>query len=530
MPEVTIVGAGIAGLTAALRLLQRGFHVRLIEQDDFIGGKWGAHKHPDKPDYHEHCYHMFLNWFNNFWELADELNLRGNFETRDSLRYLNPGEFPHTTEMANVGSIGTFWKNMFSRVLPIPDMFIYNYSLVDLLAQPIHRGEFLDQYSVNAFMRSRLYATDEAAIHHQRTLAKAFACPSYLTSASTYKNFIKYGFRHPEPMMWVLRGNCYDAFHKHLEEKLRGFRERFRLELKSRVDRLHLDAAGKVDELAIARLDHSPTVHPDRPIKVVEREIVPVVGDLIVAIPPGAVGKLLDQDLVSAAPELGNVNKLRSEPMASVDLYFKSRLSHIPKEHVVLMNSRYELTFIDNGQLWPGEATTVLNVVASEFDPLVTLPGAESDFASRAGKPKTALDFILAELRRYLPFELDQIDEARTHIQTNTGEALFVNEVGSWQFRPGSTCRIPNLFLAGDYCRTVIDVVTIEGAMVSGLQAAEAVRRKRGVGTPIRIVEPDSYPELLLTGWSLLGAPYAYAAKLWASANDVAATVFGVRF
>jgi phytoene dehydrogenase-like protein len=49
MAEVMIVGAGIAGLTAALRLLQRGFRVTLLDQDNFIGGKWGAHKHPTKP-------------------------------------------------------------------------------------------------------------------------------------------------------------------------------------------------------------------------------------------------------------------------------------------------------------------------------------------------------------------------------------------------------------------------------------------------------------------------------------------------
>src|SRR4051812_40980439 len=38
MPEVTIVGGGIAGLTSALRLLERGFEVTLIEQDPFLGG------------------------------------------------------------------------------------------------------------------------------------------------------------------------------------------------------------------------------------------------------------------------------------------------------------------------------------------------------------------------------------------------------------------------------------------------------------------------------------------------------------
>ena len=37
MNKVTIVGAGIAGMSAALRLLERGFHVTLLEQDNFMG-------------------------------------------------------------------------------------------------------------------------------------------------------------------------------------------------------------------------------------------------------------------------------------------------------------------------------------------------------------------------------------------------------------------------------------------------------------------------------------------------------------
>src|SRR5919106_521503 len=373
MPEVTIVGAGIAGLTATLRLLERGFRVRLLEQDDFIGGKWGAYKHPGRsghdqkrPIYHEHSYHMFLNWYNNFWEIVDELDLRDNFEPRTSIKYLRRGERSCFTELGNVGSMKTFWPNMFSGVLPISDMFIYNYSLIDLIAQPIHRGEFLDQYSVNGFMRSRLYATDAAAEHHQRTLAKAFACPSYLTSASTYKSFIKYGFRRPDPMMWVLRGNCQEHFHDHLQRRLEEHGERFSLDLKSRVERLHLDPSGRIDALEVARLDRSPSVDSGQPAKVLKRERWKIEGDVIVAVPPGALAGFVDEKVFQAAPELGNVRKLRSEPMASADVYFKKRLPGIPKEHVVLLGSKYDLTFIDNSQLWPDEATTSLNLVASE--------------------------------------------------------------------------------------------------------------------------------------------------------------------
>jgi hypothetical protein len=92
---------------------------------------------------------------------------------------------------------------------------------------------------------------------------------------------------------------------------------------------------------------------------------------------------------------------------------------------------------------------------------------------------------------------------------------LFTNQVGTWRYRPEATCAIDNLFLAGDFCKTFIDVVTIEGAVVSGLIAAEALRQKANVGEPIEIIEPDSYPQATMAALKLMGAPYAYAAKAW---------------
>ena len=87
---------GVAGLTAAHRLLQRGYDVTLIEANDFLGGKLAAHCRRDdattkkknclyfckdqggclrRNDWHEHCYHMYLNWYHNFWDLMEEVGI-----------------------------------------------------------------------------------------------------------------------------------------------------------------------------------------------------------------------------------------------------------------------------------------------------------------------------------------------------------------------------------------------------------------------------------------------------------------------
>jgi len=102
--------------------------------------------------------------------------------------------------------------------------------------------------------------------------------------------------------------------------------------------------------------------------------------------------------------------------------------------------------------------------------------------------------------------------------------------VGSWENRPKATCDIPNLFLAGDFCQTVVDVVTVEGAVVSGLNAAEALRRKHGIGKPIDIVRPDTYPAILprCSRWPCGQRPFA--AKAFSVADSMVRSQFSRMF
>jgi uncharacterized protein with NAD-binding domain and iron-sulfur cluster len=52
---------------------------------------------------------------------------------------------------------------------------------------------------------------------------------------------------------------------------------------------------------------------------------------------------------------------------------------------------------------------------------------------------------------------------------------LLVNQVNTFGLRPAAYTRINNLFLAGDYVRTGVDLATMEGANESGKRAANAI-------------------------------------------------------
>ena len=264
------------------------------------------------------------------------------------------------------------------------------------------------------------------------------------------------------------------------------------------------------------------------------------------AIPPAHLEHFMDQGVYLENPELGEASRLNSEPMASVHLHFNSKfrdrlrrngVSELPKEPVLLVDSEYKLSFIDNSRLWPDTDEPYLNVVASDSRPLNELDPPHyftCDHAHLPHKkhgdinpenPKTALDFILHELRKYLYFEVDEVELDLLEIDRNVGRELLINEVGSWASRPETTSGIKNLFLAGDFCKTKIDVVSLEAAVTSGLQAAEAARRYHGSGEPITIKTPKKYPHTLFWPWKAALAPYAAAARMWAFWEEVAKKV-----
>jgi hypothetical protein len=57
--------------------------------------------------------------------------------------------------------------------------------------------------------------------------------------------------------------------------------------------------------------------------------------------------------------------------------------------------------------------------------------------------------------------------------------------------------------------------------VASGLEAARAIVKRRGVGSPVEITEPDAGNDLLYVWLRYAGAPYALAAKAWSGGSDL---------
>lgn len=71
--KVAIIGSGLAGLSAAVNLAERGFKVKLFERNDYIGGKVGSWV--ENNERVEHGFHAFFKQYYNLRNFLERLNL-----------------------------------------------------------------------------------------------------------------------------------------------------------------------------------------------------------------------------------------------------------------------------------------------------------------------------------------------------------------------------------------------------------------------------------------------------------------------
>jgi hypothetical protein len=528
-PRVTVAGGGIAGMSASLRLAERGYDVKLIEAHDHLGGNLGSRTGSDGRPVDVYP-HMYLNWYRNFWRLLSDAtgaDRSDSFSPFSTVWQLERGAYPKfvgVTDAYSPWNLAHVMRNLVSGVAPVPDMLLFGYASVDLLAERLHSTVDLNEMSVSAFLHARPYMTDAAAEAYNNFITAVWALPSYLTSAADYREYLEYCLADPTPAFWLPRGSA--------SEKVIG-------PLAAALERAGVEIVTGVRVLSVAREGRRVgriTVEPGE----VDGETgewrasgdatAEDVDELVLAVPAGELSRLVrtgnaGERIVESMPETSELARLASQPIPIVHLHLNRKLGHIPPEPVGMHGSRLALAFTDISQTWDEafDNKTVLAVSAS--DPY-GLP--------RTGPSDDAMT-IVRELAEYLGFEPGErwgdspdIDWDRTRYDSNADAKLFVNEIGTDAWRPPARCRgIANLAFAGDFCRNRIGMTTIESAVTGGLEAARAIVERRGVGEPVEIAQPRSLPAPVYLWLRYAWGPSAMYAKAWATYAGLARGISG---
>lgn len=216
----------------------------------------------------------------------------------------------------------------------------------------------------------------------------------------------------------------------------------------------------------------------------------------ICALPIEDVVPLLTDDLLSIDPSLRRLRQLQEHTawMNGVQIFLTEEVDIAPG-HTIYVDSPWALTSISQSQFWRdidlsqygnGNIKGIISVDVSEWDQ----PGLNGKCAKDCSPQELTREVweqlklglnqggqtILRDEQLYEVF-LDPSVRLVPGPGDINEEPLLVNEVGTWALRPESETAIPNLFLASDYVRTHTDLATMEAANEAARSAVNGVLR-----------------------------------------------------
>lgn len=194
---------------------------------------------------------------------------------------------------------------------------------------------------------------------------------------------------------------------------------------------------------------------------------------VISALPPQQLVQLLSRDQLKYR-YFRDLTRLRTDRLATVQLRLKAPVA-APSVPILHADSELGIYLVQHRDESP-RTGSVLSCVLTHYEPFAALSDAD------------LLAMTLRNLRPLFPeLRPDQVSDA---VLTRSPDlACFLHQTGSWALRPEARSPFSNFLLAGDWVRQPVDLACLEGAILSGMNAAALVLRDLMLPAP-------SLPEL----------------------------------
>jgi len=88
---VTVVGGGVAGMSAACALAEAGFAVRLVERRGYLGGRASSYRHPGVDEVIDNCQHVVFGCCTNVMDFYRRIGVAGKIQFTDAMTMIEPG-------------------------------------------------------------------------------------------------------------------------------------------------------------------------------------------------------------------------------------------------------------------------------------------------------------------------------------------------------------------------------------------------------------------------------------------------------
>jgi uncharacterized protein with NAD-binding domain and iron-sulfur cluster len=502
MTKVIVLGGGIAGLSAAHELIEKGFEVEVYEKREVLGGKArsvtkphsGTQGRHDLPG--EHGFRFFPGFYQHVTNTMGRIPLGANHYVLENLvvapeASIAQEQEPFYTILTHLPQTLQDWievlKDWFARSqlgISADDAAYYVSRLLDVLTmcddrrlkelEDIKWWDFVDAANRSIGYRKLL------AIGLTRSLV---AMPAEIANTRTVSTILiqmlmSLGSQF-QTMDRALNGPTTDVWIAPWEAYLR--QQGVAIVTLSALDHFNFNGAN-ITGAVINQPGGQKTVQADF---------------YLLAVPVEVAASLFTDAMKAAAPSLANVSQLKTLWMNGIQFYLNRDVQG-NHGHIICADSRWALTCISQPQFWGGINLSqygngqVSGLISVDISDWFTAGNKTTNKkASECASAAEIMSECWAELVAHFsnstdpPSSNDFVDwfldpdivfPGPGGAPVGNNEPLLVNTVGSWANRPPAVVNgIGNLFLASDYVRTCTNLATMEGANEAARRAVNGI-------------------------------------------------------
>ena len=448
--DAIVIGAGVAGLSAAFELVERGLKVLVLEAAPQVGGRTSNWSEDGMAV--ESGLHKFVGFYKEFPRLLeragidlddvfvyqDEIEIRvaaGGDKNSDPKRRRRRGRFGVSVLLRPIRTIGGALGN--SELLSWQDKWhivkFFTAGTIRYLRDP----ESLDRISVAEYARS-LGVGDNVI----NTLIWSLSAGLFFLPPERYSAFPFFALawagtkRSYASRIAVFRGGMTDVMAQPLADAImeRGGDVR----ISAPVERILFDGGRPVGVVANGQEFHTSRI-------VLATQIAP------------AKRILAASENVPADTELEKVNSLPD--MSGIAVQLELDTPGLGDDHVIFGANSILGTFAEQSHTTFRESEGRISTFLTPTEPFINATDQE------------IVSAVIADLKRQ---GVDIEGRVNKSVVVRHPSEFYLLEPGSEPLRPAQRTSIPGLALAGDYTRQPL-ICSMEGAVVSGRLAAEAL-------------------------------------------------------
>ena len=459
---VTVIGGGVAGMSAACALSEAGYRVRLVERRGYLGGRASSYLHPGVNEVIDNCQHVLFGCCTNLIGFYKRIGVEKKIHWTTEMTMMEPGGRRSILGPSSLPApLHGLPKLLSAHAFTIADKLALARAFRAMM-RPIQD----DRESLAEWLRRHKQTPGAIERFWRLVIASALNADLDAISVPYAAKVIR------ELFMNSAEAGAMGMSSVPLSELYAGA-ARF---LKDQGAELYLNT--NVESADWDEEVSQWSIHT--------RTATLVSEFLIIALPFEAMQKLLPH--LPPAPhgeELARkVDRFEHWPICSVHLWFGRQITDLP--HAVLLDREIHWMYNKSVlQPWRKHNGTYLELVQS----------ASRKFA--ALERQQAIDQALSELAEFFPTVKGAKLEKAALIKEV--RATFGVPPGIDGVRPPSASPWPNCFLAGDWVATGWPS-TMESAARSGHLAADALCNSR-IGE-CRFLEPDLKPRGFMTFFS----------------------------